>query len=108
MTQREPGDQPLLWYANRHPFVTSSRDSCLVWENQPHKFLRSACFHLTTRNPPIVQVDPISGYLDCLLEFGELESSLDLILPRMSYHNNKKETNIKSFITYVKREKRKL
>lgn len=36
------------------------------------KFLRNAGHYLTTRNPPITNVELISGYFDCLLEFGEL------------------------------------
>lgn len=38
----------------------------------------SAVFYLTARNPPIVRVELISGYVDCLLHFGELEFPLDL------------------------------
>ena len=30
------------------------------------------CFYLTGRNPSLDQIEPISGYLDCLLEFEEL------------------------------------
>ena len=33
-----------------------------------------------TRNPPIVQVESISGYLDCLLESEELKFHLELAL----------------------------
>ena len=43
-----------------------------------HKFLSNAGFYLTARNPPVVQFEPISEYMDCLLEFGELEFPLDL------------------------------
>lgn len=32
------------------------------------------------RDPPGVQVEPSSEYLDCLLEFGELKFPLDLTL----------------------------
>lgn len=53
--------------------------------NQVHKFLRKAGFYLTSRNPPIVQVEPIFGYLDCLLKFGEMVFSLDLTV---SLHRN--------------------
>lgn len=45
---------------------------------QIHKFLRNDGFYLLARNPPIVQVVFISGYLSCLLEFGELEFPLYL------------------------------
>lgn len=40
-------------------------------------FLRNASFSLTVRT--VVQVEHISGYLDCVLEFGELAFPLDLI-----------------------------
>lgn len=42
-----------------------------------HKSLRDSGFYLTLRNPPSVQLEPISEYLDCLLEFGKLEFPLD-------------------------------
>lgn len=42
------------------------------------QFLRSAAFCLLTGNPPTVQCELISGLLDCLLEFRELEFLLDL------------------------------
>lgn len=47
-----------------------------------HKFLRNAGFYLTARNNPTVQVELISGHLDSLLEFGELEIPLDLTSSR--------------------------
>lgn len=50
----------------------------LVEENHFPKFLHNAGFYLTPRNPPVVQVELIFGYLDCFLEFGKLEISLDL------------------------------
>jgi hypothetical protein len=31
-----------------------------------HKFLRNAGFYLTTRNPSIVLLELISGFMDCL------------------------------------------
>lgn len=46
--------------------------------NRLPKFLMNAGFYPITRNPPIVQVKPISEYLGDLLEFWELESPLDL------------------------------
>lgn len=48
----------------------------LVDENQFHKFLRDVSFYLTASSPPIVQVDIISGYMCCFLEFEELEFRL--------------------------------
>ena len=46
-----------------------------IW-NWLHKFLRNVGFYLTPRNPSIVQVVLSSGYLNCLLEFGELKFPL--------------------------------
>ena len=42
------------------------------------KFLRNAGFYLTFRKPSTVHVELISGYLDCLVEFGEFEFPLHL------------------------------
>lgn len=47
-------------------------DSFWVDGNQFHKFPRKAGVYLTCRNAPIVQVELVSGYLDCLLKFQEL------------------------------------
>lgn len=61
------------------PSVTGKgNDSVLADGKWFHKFLRYADFYLATRNPPKVQVKLISGYLECLLEFGKLECPLDL------------------------------
>ena len=61
------------------PSVTGKgNDSFLADGKWFHKFLRNVDFYLTTRNPPKVQVKLISGYLECLLEFGKLECPLDL------------------------------
>ena len=66
------------------PCVPSTRgegnDS--AWETESHfpKFLRNAVFHLSTRNPAIVQPEHIFGYLDYLSESGELEFPLDLTI----------------------------
>lgn len=46
--------------------------------NQIYEFLRKAGFYLAARNSPIVQVEDISVYMDCLLEFGEPEFPLGL------------------------------
>ena len=43
-----------------------------------HKFLRSADFYITARNPPTIQTEPISGYVNCLLEFEELGFPLNV------------------------------
>lgn len=51
----------------------------MVEGNRLPKFLMNAGFYPITRNPPIVQVKPISEYLGGLLEFWELESPLDLM-----------------------------
>jgi hypothetical protein len=50
----------------------------LADRNQFAKFLRNAGFYLTMTNPPVDQVELISGYLNAFLEFGEFEFSLDL------------------------------
>lgn len=42
------------------------------------KFLRNASIYLSNRNPPTAQVELTAGYLDCGLEFGELEFPLNL------------------------------
>lgn len=42
-----------------------------------HKSLRDSGFYLTPRNPPTAQLEHISEYLDCLLEFGKLDFPLD-------------------------------
>lgn len=42
-------------------------------------FVRNACFYLTTRNLPVVQIRAISEHLDCLLDLGGLEFPLDLM-----------------------------
>ena len=52
----------------------------LVNVNQFLKFLKNASFYLTARNPPIGQLGLVSGSLDYLLEFGELELPLDLVI----------------------------
>lgn len=49
-------------------------------QNRLHKFLRIAGFYVTARNPPIVHLELVSGYLNCLSEFGELEFPLILTL----------------------------
>lgn len=63
-------------------YVPSARDkgNDSVWADGKkfHKFLKNAGFYLATRNPPVVQVEIISGYMDCLLELGELEFPLAL------------------------------
>ena len=53
--------------------------SCLLLMdgNWFYKFLKNTGF-LSARNPPTVQCELISGLLDCLLEFRELEFLLDL------------------------------
>lgn len=43
-----------------------------VREMTPFQRWEPAGFYLTARYPPIVQVELISGYLHCFLEFGEL------------------------------------
>lgn len=48
--------------------------------NQVLQFLRKPGFYVISRNPPIVQVEFISGYLNYYLEFGKLEFSLDLTI----------------------------
>lgn len=53
------------------------------------KFPRNAGFSLTVRIPPTLGVESISGYLDCLLEFGEMEVPLDLTDGRY-FHNSDK------------------
>lgn len=50
----------------------------MVDRNQFYKILRNAVFYLT-RNPPTDQAELISGYLNCLLEFGKLNFPLNLI-----------------------------
>lgn len=40
------------------------------WESAS-KSKRNAGFDLTTRSPLILKVEPVSGYLNCLLEFEE-------------------------------------
>lgn len=45
---------------------------------QFRKFLRNAGFYLTFRKPSTVHVELISGYLDRLIEFGEVEFPLHL------------------------------
>lgn len=37
----------------------------------------NAGFYLIAQNPPVIQLGLISGYLDCLLKFEELEFLLD-------------------------------
>lgn len=46
-------------------------------DNKFHGFLKKSAFYLTVRNLPRVQVEHISGYLDNILEFGELEFPSD-------------------------------
>lgn len=46
--------------------------------NWCHKFLRDAGFYLTPRNLSTIQVELISGCMDCLLELEGLEFPLDL------------------------------
>lgn len=50
----------------------------LVHGNWFPQCLRNVGFYLTLRNPPAVQVELVSGYLDSLSEFWELEFSFDL------------------------------
>ncbi|XP_055484706.1 peptidyl-prolyl cis-trans isomerase A-like [Psammomys obesus] len=50
----------------------------LVGGNTFQKFLMKADFYLVIRNPPIVQIELISEYLDYVLKFGELELPLEL------------------------------
>ena len=38
-----------------------------------HKSVSDSGLYLPLRNSPTVQLEPISEYLDCLLEFGKLE-----------------------------------
>lgn len=45
---------------------------------QVRKFLRNAGFYLTFRKPSTVHVELIFGYLDRLVEFGEVEFPLHL------------------------------
>lgn len=44
------------------------------------QLLSNAGFYLNTESS-YIQVEPISGYLDCLSQFGESESALDLKRP---------------------------
>lgn len=44
-------------------------------QNRLHKFLRNAGFYLTARNPPIVHLELVSGYLNCLSESGDSVST---------------------------------
>lgn len=46
--------------------------------NRIQKFLSNAGFYPTSRNPPIVQVKLLCGYLNCLLESGEVEFPVNL------------------------------
>lgn len=43
-----------------------------------HKLLRNASFLSDCQRSSVIQVELIPGYLDCPLEFGELEFPLDL------------------------------
>lgn len=63
----------------------SDKQSDFFW------FLRNAGISLTTRNPPVVQTEPISGYLDCILEFWKVEFPLDLTTWIMYLHPAKRE-----------------
>lgn len=66
-------------YMSMEPFVTPARGVGNYTDgNWCHKFLRNAGFYLTLRKPLLIQVELISGYTDCLLDFGELEFPLDL------------------------------
>lgn len=47
----------------------------------PSEFLRNAVFYC---KDSVAQLELIPGYLDSLLEFGELESPLDLIKMKWS------------------------
>jgi hypothetical protein len=45
---------------------------------EPVSQVSEKCWVLSTRNLPIIQVEPTSGYLECLLELGEMDFPLDL------------------------------
>lgn len=71
-------DMLLISTTDSQPYVPSARskgnDSLQqMGGNWSHKFLRNSGFYLNARNP-IVQLELISGYTHCLLEFGEVPS----------------------------------
>ena len=47
-------------------------------ESQFYKFLRNAGFYLTFRNLPMAGAEPVSRYLHCFLDSGEMEFPVDL------------------------------
>lgn len=59
----------------------------LANRNWFHKFLRNSVFSLAASNLLIAQVELISGYLDSLLEFYEMEFPLDLTVGTFSFLN---------------------
>lgn len=73
MTLREPRGQPSILSAR------GKRNDSFGDGDHVSQFVRKAGFYLTTRTPSIVQRELSPGYLDCLLEFGELEFPLDFI-----------------------------
>lgn len=64
------GGQHELWYASGTTVATCPRSE--VREMTPLGRQEPK------ENPPVVQVEPISEFLGCPLEFGELEFPLDL------------------------------
>lgn len=83
MILSEPGGQHALWFANRHHILpvigknnSFTREELALASQVPE----ACCLLPTTRNPPTVQVESISGYLDFLLEFEELKFHLELTL----------------------------
>lgn len=71
LTLEEPGA------TGSHAFLLSEVRENDSFRERLHKFLKNAVFDLTIRNPPQVQIEPISRYLDGLLD-GEMEFPLDL------------------------------
>ena len=78
-------------YVNIYMYTCTHTYIYMVVGNQLHKLPRNACFCLTARNLSIVQAEPISGYLDCILEFWKVEFPLDLTTWSMYLHPAKRE-----------------
>lgn len=62
------------------PFPEARARTLLADGNQFQKFLRGAGFYLNHQKFSCSSAELISGYLNCLLEFGELGFPLDLTL----------------------------
>lgn len=60
--------------------IVTTVTKCLIWieGNWLHKLPRNAGFSITARDPAIVLIESISGYLNCLLEFEELGFPLNV------------------------------